>query len=592
MERIKGLLTPGKSNSAMAGIAAQTILEPTEGSENYSYAKGTLEEYKVNTANRTLDFEVTGPTRYQIGVGDLPIRLWEEISSELESVEWFKNSTTTGKKENKFTLSNVGKSQEGSYHAVVNGTRLTDINVVVDDYVFEFTGEDGDSAAAVTGYLGTSKSVSIPSTVTNYEAGWTKPSSVTAIKASAFRNKSLTDVEIPLSVLTIGNNAFQNNKLTSVLIPDSVTTISTFAFGDNTSLKDVTLGKNVQTIGISAFTRNNIGSIIIPDSVTSIGNNVFESSPMSSIKVSSAHLERIKGLLKPATVMLGVRVRTILEPEEGFSYTETTQAVNNLVEGESTQFGIDCKGYQLNNTISFNWKELKYQWMKEELELNNNTSQFDLTNVTESDAGLYHVVVGEGDFTETLPELEVNIIPRQDREIPHTNPESPAVNPTDPNPELSALGIRYVSSFSFGEIPFSKNQREVTSTELVDTEGNPMPHMITIQDAREKANRNGWELRVKQESKMMDGSELILNPYVHEKNSEHYGVNVPSTDLILNEESQRVASVEGDGNSYEPGIFSIGLSGSENEGVRLSIPSGIGVGKYNTTLTWNLIEGP
>ncbi|MDR1287843.1 MAG: leucine-rich repeat domain-containing protein [Treponema sp.] len=91
---------------------------------------------------------------------------------------------------------------------------------------------------------------------------WAEP--VTAIGASAFREKQLSGVVIPHSVTTIGNSAFADNRLSRVDIPDSVTTIGNRAFANNrwkrpngssfsNGLRNVVIGKGVTSIADNAF---------------------------------------------------------------------------------------------------------------------------------------------------------------------------------------------------------------------------------------------------------------------------------------------------------------------------------------------------
>ncbi|MGR5377076.1 DUF1963 domain-containing protein, partial [Photobacterium damselae] len=82
--------------------------------------------------------------------------------------------------------------------------------------------------------------------------------SVTEIGESAFKNNTLTSVNIPNSVTEIGESAFENNALTSVNIPNSVTKIRSQAFYGN-ALTSVTIPNPVTKIGKGAFENNALG---------------------------------------------------------------------------------------------------------------------------------------------------------------------------------------------------------------------------------------------------------------------------------------------------------------------------------------------
>jgi hypothetical protein len=88
----------------------------------------------------------------------------------------------------------------------------------------QFTFTTNNGAITITGYTGSSKTVTIPSTTNTFP------------------------------VTSIGNGAFQNQtSVTNVIIPNSVSSIGTNAFYDCSSLKSVTIGNNVTNIEYRAF---------------------------------------------------------------------------------------------------------------------------------------------------------------------------------------------------------------------------------------------------------------------------------------------------------------------------------------------------
>ena len=169
---------------------------------------------------------------------------------------------------------------------------------------FEVRNIDGDKSVEITGYIGTTQNVTIPSKIRGLP--------VTSIGETAFRGKNLTSVTIPDSVIEIGEMAFIDNQLTSVTIPDSVTVIKqeAFAFNQLTSitipsgiteiwfgvfrdnqLTSVTISDSVTAIEGVAFSGNQLTSVTIPNSVTSIGHQAFEyNNQLTSITIGASVL--------------------------------------------------------------------------------------------------------------------------------------------------------------------------------------------------------------------------------------------------------------------------------------------------------------
>ena len=137
--------------------------------------------------------------------------------------------------------------------------------------------------------------------------------SVEIINNNAFRQTSLTSIEMPNSVKTIGRTAFADctslesatlsNSLTaigigtfsncdslkSITIPDSVTNIDENTFYNCKSLSSVTLGNSVKTIGNKAFNLcSSLDAITLPESVTKIGNYCFAGCSIKTAKLPNS----------------------------------------------------------------------------------------------------------------------------------------------------------------------------------------------------------------------------------------------------------------------------------------------------------------
>ena len=131
----------------------------------------------------------------------------------------------------------------------------------------QYSYNDEDLTATVSGYTGTATEVVIPAEVTHEDNTY----KVTAIGYSAFWNNSdLTSVTIPEGVTRIEAIAFGScTSLKSVTIPEGVTYIGDFAFDSCTSLKSVTIPEGVTIIDGSAFSGcTSLTSVSLPASLT------------------------------------------------------------------------------------------------------------------------------------------------------------------------------------------------------------------------------------------------------------------------------------------------------------------------------------
>ena len=119
----------------------------------------------------------------------------------------------------------------------------------------------GDGTATVTGFDGSSTSVTIPD--------------------------SITEAATEYLVVAIADHAFDGNALTSVIIGDEVRRVGRNAFW-NSGITSLTLGSSVETIAWAAFEGTNLGDVVIPSSVTTIENYAFASSGLTSVTIDGA----------------------------------------------------------------------------------------------------------------------------------------------------------------------------------------------------------------------------------------------------------------------------------------------------------------
>lgn len=418
------------------------------------------------------------------------------------------------------------------------------------------------------------------------------PDSVEIIGQYAFRDNQLETLDLPNSLIVVQEGTFSTNKLRDVILPDTIEEIEYSAFANN-ELTSLIIPDSVKKIDEYAFGLNQISTVYFGDGLSSMGGGVFLQSPLERIEVSEFKLDYYKVLLSTVsggfnqTPISFVTERTYLGVAQP-RYTEETNISNDLSIGEMlTLEAVSKNRYQLGDLMSsiFEPTVPTVEWYKNGTLLQGEIDgTLNVDNVQEEDSGSYYALI---DGIQ-LPDILVQV-------SPIINPDIPAINPDDAgpivpeNPNIGVLSIRYISPLNFGEIPRSRNQQEAHSIPDKDINGNDMPVMVTVQDMRPQNQRDGWELSVKQQDSFIDGAEIIMNPYVHESYSNELGIQVASGPITLNQSSQVFS---GTNNGNPPGIVSLGLSQPADLGVRLRIPSGVGLGSYNTTLEWTLSTGP
>lgn len=150
------------------------------------------------------------------------------------------------------------------------------IAYLVDGIVYTTTGTTGENELLVTSggdnatYTG---AITIPAGMNLDGVDYR----VVGIGNYAFRNTTITSIDMPEGLLTIGDEAFANcTSLTSVKIPSTVTSIGTTCFL-NCGFTSITLPASLTTIGKEAFLKNSkLTNIVIPDNVTTMGERTFE----------------------------------------------------------------------------------------------------------------------------------------------------------------------------------------------------------------------------------------------------------------------------------------------------------------------------
>lgn len=584
VNKLLELLNP----SVMYLVNARTILRALD------YKSGTEKALEVGLGE-DVGYEIS--QQYQ--VESTSNGIWKEYTP---TVQWMKNGATlSGETNPLLALDSVTANDSGVYHAVVDGVIFPELTLKVEEqneFEFEFSGTDGNSTATLIGYNGAGGDVVIPSETVNTESGWESSSPVTVIGSNAFYGKQLTNVNVPDGVTSLGVFAFYDNQLTNVELPDTITNMGSYAFANNrithvnipknltvledhvflrNNLTNVTLPEGIISIGNNAFALNELTDIYIPDSATSFGSGVFQGSPLQYIETSLENIDTLKNLLT-STVMNGVIDRTVLRALE---YEIGTKKEKSVLVGQTINYAISQQ-YRLRSVDTRVWDAHlpEVQWEKNESAIEGATSPFlELLNVQESDSGIYKAIVDGTPF----PDLQLEVIPELEPEIPAIDPSEPPASPENVNPDVAGLSIRYASDIHFKSAPFSVSDQDL----FLDTQENQP--MVTIQDMRPKSERSGWELLVSQDTSFMNGAEIVMNPFIHQANQDNLLID-PSSELVLNDAPQRFAGTTT--NQSNPfGIVSMGME-SEGKPMRLRVPEKTGIGSYETTVHWQLVTGP
>ena len=99
---------------------------------------------------------------------------------------------------------------------------------------------------------------------------------VTEIGASAFSEKKVKSVTLPMGLKSIGDNAFMSSAISEISIPATVTNIGKGAFSNIPTLKTISVPNSVKTIGHSCFvTCTGLTEVKLPARLEKLWKNMF-----------------------------------------------------------------------------------------------------------------------------------------------------------------------------------------------------------------------------------------------------------------------------------------------------------------------------
>ncbi|CAD5900130.1 BspA family leucine-rich repeat surface protein [Carnobacterium maltaromaticum] len=456
------------------------------------------------------------------------------------------------------------------------------------EFLFDFSDDEENAVATITGYIGSKTEIDIPNIAINYSMGWTREIPVVSVGNRAFYEKKLNSVTFPASIETIGTEAFAHNNIEAVEFPEELTSIGESAFQIN-SLIELNIPDKVYEIGNRAFAENSsLSQVTLGDGIEKIGSGMFISAPLKTIEVSEEYLEKYRALLNSDVMVAAVVESPVLQVFGEDRYIDGTNLEMNLDYGDVLELGVISKNrYQMGSTYVWNTFTPIVQWYKNSKALADEVNRiFTINQVQEEDSGNYHAVVEE----TILEPITVNVSPMINPDIPPIDPtDSNPIFPKNPNPAIEALSLRFVSDIDFNEINVSNSDQRIYSKPTIDRNGQEIPNMVTVQDTRTVDKRDNWNLTVKQSGELMNGAQIIMTPYSHSQNKEMFGIIISNPVLVITSDFQSFAATD---NSENAGIFSLGMHEPEAQGVQLEVPAKAAVGQYSTTLIWNLVSAP
>ena len=100
---------------------------------------------------------------------------------------------------------------------------------------------------------------------------------VTEIGASAFNEKKVKSVTLPMGLKSIGDNAFMSSTISEINIPATVTNIGKRAFSNIPTLKTISVPNSVKTIGLSCFVMcTGLTEAKLPARLEKLENSLFK----------------------------------------------------------------------------------------------------------------------------------------------------------------------------------------------------------------------------------------------------------------------------------------------------------------------------
>ena len=364
--------------------ASAAVSAPGEGSEQYKYAKGILDELNESIEGSESEYDLIGPA----SLGD------SELYTYLLTRYYILEGTTEVIVDNQYVIvpgvdmtdgnmPDYDSSEDGQPWVSANASAVYIADGVTGIGSHAFNGmdtlekvvfQDASKLTYVGSYAFSGDNKAQFTDEGNSNAGGDDPtrildlSHVEKMGENAFYNcDGIKGVELSGSITAvetkegggtqeinnkIPNHAFEScNALTSITVPEGITTIGTAAFAGCTQADSITLPDSLVTIGDRAFmcsidgANRSLTSLTIPENVKNIGASAFYGyKALATVTVESTELE------KPGDAAFGnsavnayATTTTITDAESGITYEDVTvgtqfytpnNAIKELFENE------------------------------------------------------------------------------------------------------------------------------------------------------------------------------------------------------------------------------------------------------------------
>lgn len=170
-------------------------------------------------------------------------------------------------------LKSINRTTKEVTVTVYEGNSAYDNRMLVDEMWFEVNPGERTAKLIEMDDESTGKDYTVPSSI-RFGGHMYR---VTEIGASAFNEKKVKSVTLPMGLKSIGDNAFMSSTISEINIPATVTNIGKRAFSNIPTLKTISVPNSVKTIGLSCFVMcTGLTEAKLPARLEKLENSLFK----------------------------------------------------------------------------------------------------------------------------------------------------------------------------------------------------------------------------------------------------------------------------------------------------------------------------